>query len=135
MINPIKAAVYSKLNGTSAVTTLLSSATAIYWQIAAESAARPYIVFYMSSGGDTQSVPNELIDVRLGIKTVAISGTAAGAIASAIRDALNKQELNYGSGWKHIDCRETGLIDFVETVDRVQYYHSGGVYRLRASKR
>lgn len=135
MINPIKAAVYSKLNGTSAVTSLLSSATAIYWQIAGESAARPYIVFYMSSGGDTQSVPNELIDVRIGIKAVAVSGTAAGNIASAIRDALNNQELNYGSGWKHIDCRETGLIDFVETVDRVQYYHSGGLYRLRASKR
>lgn len=135
MIDAVFTALRTKLAAASAVTSLLSSATAIYRLEAGGTAAMPYIVMAWAGGGDVNDNPSDGLDVRVSIKAVAETASAAGGLADAIRTALHGVELTYGGGWKHLQCQHVNPIAYTEAVDRVTLWHMGAVYRLRASKR
>jgi hypothetical protein len=135
MIDAIFTAIRTKLVATSAVTTLLSSASAVYRIEAGQDAAKPYIVMAWSGGGDVNDTQYDRFDVRVLVKAVAETAGAAGSLADAIRTALHGQELTYSGGWMHIQAQHISPIAYPEAVDRVTLYHMGGLYRLRASKR
>lgn len=135
MIDAVFTALRTKLAATSAVTTLLSSASAIYRIEAGQDAVRPYIVMALSGGGDVNDTQYDRFDVRVLVKAVADTAGAAGSLADAIRTALHGQELTYTGGWKHIQSQHISPIAYPEAVNRVTLHHMGGIYRLRASKR
>ncbi len=134
MINPLKKAVRGALAGAGGVTSLLSSAGAIYWREAAQGATMPYIIYDLAGGGDTNDTPRDMLDVRVTVRAVSQSSTTAGSIAGAVRDALHRQALTFDDGWKHIACQHSVVIDYEERVEGQQFYHAGGTYRIRASK-
>jgi hypothetical protein len=135
MIDAVFTALRTKLNATSAVTTLLSSASAIYRLEAGQGVAKPYIVMAWNGGGNVNDTQYDTLDVRVLVKAVAETAGGAGSLADAISGALHGQELTYTGGWKHMSCQLISPIAYPEAVDRVTLYHMGGLYRLRASKR
>jgi hypothetical protein len=135
MIDACFQAIRTKLVATSAITTALSSSSAVYRLEAGQDAVKPYIVMAWSGGGDVNDNPYDRFDVRILVKAVAETAGAAGSLADAIRTALHGTELTYTGGWMHIQCQHISPIAYPEAVDRVTLYHMGGLYRLRASKR
>jgi len=134
MIDVINEAIYNKLNGTSAVTSKLSATTAIWFGIAPVTATMPYIVYSIAAGGSDNDSPLDAVDLRFTVKAVASTPAAAGALSGAIRDALHEAILTMDSPWNNYRCQHQTEIMYPETIERAQYWHAGGVYRIRASK-
>ena len=135
MNEAIKKAIRDKLTGATAVTSLLSASTAVYWGMAGTSAVEPYLVCAYAGGGAMNDTLTDAQDVTVTVKAVSkVSASQAGAIADAVYNAIHNAELNYDSGWKHIKCNQTGAFEFVETEERVQYWQAGHIFRVRLSK-
>lgn len=134
MIDVLKKGIYTKLNTTSAVTTLLSSATAIHYTQAKAGSPLPYIIFTFAGGSDDGDTLLDSADFMYYIKGVANTAQEAGQIAAAIRDALHNQTFNLDDGWSVYHCQQKELISQVENVDRSQYHHRGASYRIRISQ-
>lgn len=134
MIAETRKAIYVKLNGASGVTTLLSSATAIYARQAPVGATMPYIVYTYAGGGEDNITPTPSGDMLWYIKAVAQDQTTSEAIAAAMRTALHEQDLTLENGWTAYRCQAMDIIDMVENVDKVQYYHIGNAYRIRVTQ-
>ena len=133
-IDALNAAIYDHLNGSSAVTTLLSSATAIYYAQAPANAALPYVVYSIAGGGDDHLTPQASVDVRYTIKGVAKTAQTAGAIAGALRTALHEVEPSTGSPWTIYRCQADGMFMYPENDAKEQFWHAGDTYRIRATK-
>lgn len=134
MLNAVYKAVIAKLKAASGVTSLLSSATAIYRLEAGQSAALPYIVVLFNSGGGVNLQQTDMLDVSMVVKAVSENPTTAGSVADAVRTALHEAELTFDGGWLHVTCQHTAAFEYAEPVDRRTFYHVGAVYRIRASK-
>ncbi len=135
-MNPVAAAIYTKLTGATALTSLLTGGTAspsVYEILAPEGNDPPYVVFNAQS----PSVPrytltgvafeNTVYQVK-GV-TVDHSAAAAGTIAQQIDAALNDQTLTV-TGYTHLLCRRIADIDYPELVAGQRYQHRGGLYRV-----
>jgi hypothetical protein len=120
----------AKLAAASAVTSVVS--TRIYNTQAPLEAALPYIVVALQAGGSTNRSPRDEFDLVLLVKCVAADGLQAGTVADAIRAALHEQAITLDSPWNAMDCQHETAFQFVENEDRAQYWHAGGLYRLRA---
>lgn len=127
-------ALYEHLNGDSAVTALLSSATAIFYGQAPTGAALPYIVYSIAGGGDDHLTPEQSVDVKYTIKGVAKTAQAAGAIAGAIRDSLHEVEPDADSPWTIYRCQADAMILYPENRAKDQWWHAGNIYRIRATQ-
>jgi hypothetical protein len=128
-------AIYNKLNTTSGVTSLLSSATAIYAGIAPSGTEPPYIVYTIAGGGSENESPLDSADLTYYIKAVTGSASTAAALADAIRAALHEpSSMVIDAPWTIIRCQHTVNIFFQETTERDQYWHGGGAYRIRLSE-
>ncbi len=134
MIHVIKKGIYTKLNASRGLTSLLSSATAIHHILAPVGAALPYVVYTFAGGGSDNMTQLESEDEMWYIKGVAESASTAGQIAAAIYNALHKQTLSLDEGWTAYRCQHSEPIAMVEVVDRKQYYYMGGSYRIRTSQ-
>ena len=96
--------------------------------------AKPYIVFMLNAGQDTNLQPRQQGDFRYAIKGVAETYMEAAQIADALRTALHEQTFTLDAPWKIDRIRHTTVIDYVEIVDDVQIYHHGGIYRIEMSE-
>ena len=133
-MNEFMDAIYDKLAGTAAVTTLLATTTNIFETEAPRSAAFPYVVYFLHGGiGDELSNPDRHINILITIKAVSATSIAsAGAIASAVDTALHNQSLTV-TGWTVIQCARDWPVRYTEHgIDGREIYHAGGIYRLRA---
>lgn len=127
-------AIYNHLHGISAVTTLLSASTAIFFGQAPAGTALPYVVYSIAGGGNDNLTPTESADVTYTIKGVAGTAQAAGGIAGAIHAALHEVEPSAESPWVIYNCRADAVFMYPENVDQEQFWHAGHNYRIRASK-
>lgn len=134
-------ALYTKLNATSGVTSLLSSATAIYIRQAPAGAVEPFIVLTYAAGGDDNDSDTRSADLRILIQATAIDKPTYGGskraddIAEAVRTALHEQQgsVSIDSPWTIYRIQHLTPIELVENISSTQYYRSGGVYRIRIS--
>jgi hypothetical protein len=142
----IKRAVYGKLSGDTTLTNLLGTPAAgftksIYYQVAPESAAFPYVLFAKQSGVPTEAFGAHTLadtspsfahdtDIWL-IKGVdrSTSADTAEAIDLRIQALLNDGTLSI-SGGALLYLRRQSDVDYGEVSDGVQYHHSGSLYRL-----
>jgi hypothetical protein len=134
MIDAVNEAIYNKLNGASGVTTLLSSATSIYFMQAPTTATIPYIIYILAGGGEDNDSPIDAADLKYYIRGVATNPTRAGAIATAIRAALHETTPAIDAPWTIYRCQHDAPIMYSENVDRDQFWHAGGSYRIRLSQ-
>jgi len=133
VINAINKAIYQKLAGASAVTSQLSGGSAIYYHQAPTGAVLPYIVYIFAGGGSDNSDPLDSGDVMYYVKAIARTAQTAGAIADAIRSTLHEQSVTIDSPWSVYRCQHNEVLTLVEDVEREQFYHAGGSYRIRFS--
>lgn len=134
-MNALNSAIYSKLQTTSAVTSLLSGTTAIYNLQAPEAAVLPYVIFNTSSEIDENETQNRTKNVLVSIRAYSGSSAAqAGSIDNAIDTALHLVPLTV-SGWANFwMAREQG-IELVENQPSGKpIFSMGADYRVRLDK-
>lgn len=132
MIRELQKAVRDQLVGGTALTALLSSGSAVYWNQAGVSAVVPYITVSLNAGGMLNDNPRDAFDVNVVVLGVATDAAVAGQIADAIQDRLHNADLTYSS-YGAVACQQTSAVSYVENADRVVYHWAGGIYRVRAS--
>ena len=133
-MNEFFTAFYDKLSTTSAVTSLLSGATAIYQGEAPSNASFDYVIMALQGGpGDEPTLPDRHVSLVFSIKGVsATSSNAAGAISAAIDAALHHVALSV-SGWTVFWlARETPFRYDEHDPRGVAIHHAGAIYRIRA---
>jgi hypothetical protein len=129
----LNTAMYSRLNGATAVTSLLSGTTAIYAMQAPEGAALSYVTFSIQGGGDVNDTANRLKDVLVFVRGYATSNARAGSIDSAIDAALHLVPFASMTGWTNIWLAREQDIETVENPPTgSQVFMNGGLYRMIA---
>jgi hypothetical protein len=134
-MNAINSALYTRLQTTSAVTTLLSGTTAIYNQQAPEAATLPYIVFSTPSEIDDNDTQNRTKNILVSIRSYSGNSAAqAGSIDNAIDTALHLIPLTV-TGWSNFwMAREQGIELVENQPSGKQIYSMNADYRVRLDK-
>ncbi|MBN1964052.1 MAG: DUF3168 domain-containing protein [Anaerolineae bacterium] len=131
MLLAVAKGVYGELAAGTAITALVS--TRIYNSQAPQTAETlPYVVFSLASGGDTNDTPREELDVIVDVKAVAATALEAQQAADAIRATLHDADLTLDGDWAAVRCQHHAAFFYAENVERRQYWHAGGSYRIRA---
>lgn len=126
----LNAAMYSRLNGATAITALLSGTTAIYALQAPEGATLPYIVYNVQGGGDVNDTPNRLKNLVVSVRAYATANARAGSIDSQIDTALHLVPFSNVTGWTNIWlARETDIETVENPPTGSQVFMNGGLYR------
>jgi hypothetical protein len=134
-MNVLDAGIYSKLQGTSGVTSLLAGTTAIYALQAPEGASLPYIVFNVQGGGDDNLDKRRTKDLVYFIRAYSqVSKAQAGSIDAAVDTALHLQSLSV-SGWANYwTAREEDLAAVEYPPSSQPIFMVGGFYRVIIEK-
>jgi len=124
----------ARLAGDNSLITLLGG-TAIYAQQAPANSALPYVVMALGGGGDTNLTRPAMYDYRVLIKCVAKAPLTAGSAAALIYARLHQAQANMSldAPYTCYDLSRLTVFEFVENVERDQFWHAGGIYRLRAN--
>lgn len=130
----LNTAIYNKLSGATALTSLLSGTAAIYALQAPESAVYPYIVYNIQGGGDENDTANRTKNLMVFIRAYGTTNAQAGSVDAQIDTALHLVPFTI-SGWTNFwMARETDL----ETVENPptggQVFMNGALYRVRLDK-
>lgn len=126
----LNTAIYNRLNGATAVTSLLAGTTSIYALQAPEGATLPYIVWNIQGGGDTNDTSNRLKNLVIFIRAYATTNARAGSIDAAIDTALHFVPFTGVTGWTNIWlARETDLETVENPPTGSQVFMNGGLYR------
>lgn len=135
MMNELATALYSRLQGGSALTSLLGGTTEIYHLQANELATLPYVVFSLQGGGDENLDANRTKNLVMFVRGYSkVSAAQAGSVDAAADALLHLSPLTV-TGWSNIWLsRETDL-ETVETDPSGQpVYMQGGFYRVHLDK-
>ena len=133
MSNAVNTWLYSRLQGGSALTALLSGTTAIYNLQAPDGAVLPYVVYSLQGGGDENQTTKRMKNLVYNVRAYANTASQAGSIDVQIDARLHGAQTQI-TGWDHIWCMREQDIELVETdTSRKQIYSYGGLYRIRIS--
>ena len=129
-MNELNAALYTKLQGTSGVTGVLSGTTAIYSMQAPDNAALPYVVFNTQGGGDENDTAHRTKNLVIFVRAYSkVSEAQSGSIDSAVDAALHLSSLSV-SGWSNFWlAREEDLETVENPPTGTQVFMNGGLYR------
>ena len=129
-MNEIEAGLYGALSADTATIDALGS-TAIYNQIAPQTASVPYIVFGPGFGGLENITPSDLRNFVYPVKAVAAESKAAGTLQGHIKSCLHGTALTV-TGFTNVYTACEGQIQFVEVGrDGKLIFHSGYDVRIR----
>lgn len=108
--------------------------TRIYALQAPNGATLPYIILSSLAGGEDNETSVQSGDFSLVVKAV---GTASGVltIADAIYAVLHEVILTLDAPYLVARCQRTAPVLYAENTEREQYYHRGGIYRIRPGVR
>jgi len=110
----------------------------VYNEQAPETARHPFLVFSVNAGGSINDTANRYVDMRYLVKAVTASGDSgpaaerAAELADAIYTALHGQDFAMGASWQLVRCQHLTVVKYVENQSNRQYFHNGGIYRVRA---
>lgn len=139
MSTPIRRAIYGRLAGDTTLNALLGApalgrSKSIYYQIAPEGAAFPFVLFSKQSGTPTEAFgdPSALeTDVWLvkGVDRENNGPDGAEAIQARIVTLLNDATLSI-SGSSLLYLRRQSDVEYPEVVDGHLHQHAGSLFRL-----
>lgn len=139
-MNALEQAIYAAATGAAALTALLASATAVYFQLAPQNATGPYVVFDFVSEVEDNKSPRRAKQLLYRIEGVVPDKQASGAgytmkdagLIDAQIDVVFHQRTLAVTGWTNTwSVRETG-VRLTETADGgKRFFRAGGVYRFR----
>jgi hypothetical protein len=135
-MNILDVALYSKLSGTSAITSQLPTATNIFSVQAPQNTPYPYIVFNIQGGGDENDNPHRVKNLVLFIRAYSnVSKKEAGDIDAAIDTALHLSPLSGVTGYTNTwFARESDLETVENPPTGKQIFMAGGLYRNRLAQ-
>lgn len=123
-------AVFSKLSGSTALTTALGG-TAIYYQLAPDDKPLPYVVWNWQSVVDENLTPSRMTNAILNVRAYASTPTQAGSV-DAIIDGLFSGTAFTVTGWTNFwTAREDFFSDASVLPNQEKVYGTGGFYRIR----
>jgi hypothetical protein len=127
----LNTALYSKLSGATAITSLLASGTPVYALQAPEGATLPYVVYSVQGGGDVNDTANRLKNLLVFVRAYATTNARAGSIDAAIDTALHLVPFSSVTGWTNIWlAREQDLETVENPPTGTQVFMNGGLYRM-----
>ncbi len=131
-VNVVERALLSRLAGGGTLIGLLGG-TVLYNQLAPEGAGFPHLVFGLASGVDDHDTSHRARQLMYQVTGVSKIGIAEAGSIDAAADALLHMSPLSVSGWTNFWLARESDVRLVEfdTTERVTYYRSGGMYRLR----
>jgi len=134
-MNAIDTAIYSRLQGTGALTTLLSGTTAIYHLQAPDGATLPYVVWSIQAGGDENLSRHRVKQLVYFVRGYSgVSAAQAGSIDAQLDTALHLVPLTV-SGWTDLWLAREQDLELVEIQPSGrQIFTAGGLYRQITEK-
>lgn len=133
-MNEMDAAIYTRLQTTSGLTSLLAGTAAIYHLQAPEGQGYGYVVFNLQGGGDANETPRRRKNTVYFIRGYAASAASAGTIDAQIDTAVHLVPLTV-SGWTNIWLARFQDLELVENDPSGRpVYMSGGLYRMISNK-
>ncbi len=137
MIQTVEKAIRARLAAATTLTAVVG--TRIYSTQAPGAALLPLIVYQITGGGSPNDSPRDALDLLVTVRVVAADADGTGGAATAksaadlVRAALHNAALTLDSPWAAYDVQHETAFAYIENVDRRQYHHAGGVYRVRAT--
>jgi hypothetical protein len=134
-MNAIDTAIYTRLNGTAALTALLSGTTAIYHILAPEGATLPYVTWSLQAGGDENLSRHRVKQLLYFVRAYSgVSAAQAGSIDTQIDAALHLVTLTV-SGWTDLWLAREQDLELAEVQPSGrQVFMQGGFYRQITEK-
>lgn len=137
-MNVLDTAIYSRLNGATALTSLLAGGTigtSIFSLQAPKNAAYPYVVFSHQGGGDDNDTQNRTKNLIRYVRAYGTANAQAGSIDAQIDAALHLIPFSNVSGWTTMWLAREEDIELVENPPTGnQVFTQGGLYRIRLDK-
>ena len=132
VLNLLNAAIYSKLNAATALTSLLAGTTSIYYEQAPDEVTFDYVVFSNQAGGPTNYYPHDSRDQLVFVRGYSTTGpAAAGTIDTQISTLLHRGSINV-SGYTNYWLAREEDVDLVENApDMKKVWMAGAIYRVR----
>lgn len=130
MENEIETGIYNALLANSDITDITSE---IYPDLAPASARDPYIIITLNAGSVLND--NPALDTTINnflVKAVSTNPNSANSLANAIRATLHEASLSL-STWTNYRTQAITPVRMVETIERVQYWHRGHIFRIRSN--
>lgn len=125
---------HSTLSSAASITNLLGDgANGVYLEQI--TGTYPAILFHYQGGGDENETANRTKNLVYAVRAVSnVSQYQAGAIDDAIDTVLHGGTLTV-SGWTNFYMTRIGELKYTEpSAEGVEYYHRGGLYRIRLDK-
>ena len=111
----------------------------VFNEQAPEKALHPFIIFSVNAGGSINATANRYVDMRYLVKAVTTNGDVgansaevAATLSDAIYTALHEQDFDLDAEWHLVRCQHLTVVKYVENQERRQYFHNGGIFRVRA---
>lgn len=125
-------ALYTTLTSGTALTALLAGTTSVYAHQVPRGASYPAVVFQFYAGGDDNVTERRSRSLLYSVKAISdASLNTAGAVDAQIDTLLHHAALTI-TGWEPYWCaREQDICYSEVTPEGRNYYHSGGLYRIR----
>ena len=128
----LNTALYSRLQGATALTSLLSGTAAVFAQQAPQGAILPYVVFSVQGGGDENMTANRTKNLLVFIRAYASGNAQAGSIDAQIDTALHLVPFTGVSGWTSMWLAREQDLELVENPPTgSQVFMNGALYRAR----
>ena len=128
----LNTAIYSRLSGATALTSLLAGTASVYAIQAENNATYPYCVYSLQSGLDENMTQNRTKDMLYFIRGYSkISNAQAGSIDAQIDAAIHHVAFTV-TGWTNFWLAREESIELVENAPTgEQVWMNGGLYRVR----
>ena len=128
-MNAVDDAVFDKLaSGTALIAAL--GGTAIYWQVANQGTAFPYVVYFQSSGIDENRSPRRTRRMMYTVKAVSDDPDEAGDLDAYLDALLHKQTLTVTGYGNYRTYRENDVEYLEQTNEGLTVYHRGAQYGI-----
>lgn len=131
-MNPVRGAIYSRLNGDATLATLLGAPGAIYHRTAPQTATFPLVVFSKLSGVPTRQFARAHIQGDIWL----VKGISRGSSASPAEDIAARVDtvLSFAplaiTGYILLAVYRESDVDYDEIESGETYHHAGSQYRL-----
>lgn len=122
--------VFNKLSGSSSLITQLGG-TAIYYQVAPDDQAVPYIVFNWQSFMDENQTPSKMFNNILNVRVFADDPAEADTIIGTVDSLIDGHTLTISGQTNFFSVRTFTFGDMEAEPNGVKTFVAGGLYRIR----
>lgn len=134
ILDDTSAAIYTTLNGGTALTALLAGTTSIYDQQAPDTVSLPFVVFSHQGGGPDNIAPVNLESNLWYVRAYSATSAKSASLIMAQIDALLHRKALSITGQTTFWCNREENIKTVENLpNNGKIWSAGAIYRIRTA--